>query len=181
MKKIMVFLGSPRGGGNTEQLADAFITGAVRRGNDCEKFRLAAMSILPCDACAGCWSSGAPCLHDDDFNRLIAPKLERADALVFASPVYYYSWSTQMKLLFDRFYPYSQKPEFLNGKETALLCAAADETEKAFAGITAAYRGCCDYLSWKDRGSVLAFQTSEIGDVRQGNWLQKAESLGERF
>ena len=90
-KKIVVLTGSPRAGGNTDRMADAFISGAMAAGHEVTKFSTAQLNVKGCVACGGCYSrEDRPCCHDDDFNR-IAPVIEQADVVVFAAPLY---WST---------------------------------------------------------------------------------------
>lgn len=179
MKKILLFLGSPRLGGNTERLADAFMEGATEKGHQCEKIRLAALSIGPCKACTGCWKNGLPCLQKDDMQE-IYPKIETADVLVFASPLYYFGFSAQMKCLIDRFYSFEKKPELIHKKETVLLAAGADSEIRSFDGMLAMYRNCCSYLEWIDRGQIVALNTWNPGDVTSsGNWLAQAKEIGK--
>lgn len=178
MKKGLIFLGSPRKEGNTELLADALIEGA--KESDCvfEKIRLSQKRIAPCLACEKCWSKGTPCIQNDDMNELFE-KLTQADILVFATPVYYYNCSAQIKLLFDRIYPSSKKPELIRGKETVLLAACADTVDKAFDAVRACYLACAEYCQWIDKGLVLAHSTWNSGEVKtSGDWLEQARKIG---
>lgn len=178
MKKGLIFLGSPRKEGNTELLADALLEGAKESGCVFEKIRLSQKRIAPCLACDKCWSTGRPCIQNDDMNELF-DKLTQADVLVFVSPIYYYNCSAQLKLLFDRIYPSSQKPELIRGKETVFLSACADTVEKAFDAAKASYLACCEYCQWDNKGLVLAHSAWNPGDVKtSGDWLEQAKKIG---
>ncbi len=178
MKNGLIFLGSPRKEGNTEQLADALIEGARDNGYAFEKIRLSQMKLAPCLACDQCWSTGKPCIQNDGMNELL-DKMIQAEVFVFATPIYYYNCSAQIKILFDRIYPTSQKPELIKGKKTVLLSACADTSEKAFDGAKACYLGCCEYCQWENKGIVLAFNSWKPGDVKSsGDWLEQAGKIG---
>jgi hypothetical protein len=96
VKKILVMTGSPRKGGNSDMLADAFIKGAESAGHEVTKFECAHKNIKPCIACDACYSQKGACVFNDDFNEL-APLLEQSDVIVFAPPVYWFTFPAQMK------------------------------------------------------------------------------------
>ena len=179
MKNILIFLGSPRKNGNTEQLANAFSMGAHEAGHRCEMIRLSALTIRPCRACGACWTNSRPCIQRDEMTD-IYPKIDEANVLVFASPVYYYSWSAQIKTLFDRFFPYAhQNAERLTKKETVLLTAAEENDPTVFDGIRASYFACAQYLEWQNIGAVFAHNSGIPGAVADsGDWLEQAKKLG---
>lgn len=104
-KILTLLLGSPRSGGNTEVLADALARGARENGWEVRKVRLAAMELKGCLDCRGCWSKGAPCVLGDDMDKVYAD-IEAASAVAFVSPLYFYSWTTQIKPVWDRLLPY---------------------------------------------------------------------------
>lgn len=98
--KVLGVLGSPRRGGNTELLLDAALEGAAEEGASIEKVVLDALDIRPCTACDGC-RDGIRCVLNDDMAALY-PKIEDADAIVLASPVYFESVTAQTKAFIDR-------------------------------------------------------------------------------
>ncbi len=179
MKNILVLTGSPRYNGNTERLADAFIAGAREKGLDPEKIRLASLTINPCRDCEFCRTELRTCVHKDDMVPLL-PKIEQADILVFVTPVYYYSWPSQMKLFFDRLFPYVGRPDLIAEKEVFLLASCADSTIKAFEGLRFIYQSCCKYWNWQDKGILLATNCFKPNDVvKNGSWIQQAQELGK--
>ena len=104
MTKILIVKGSPRKNGNSAVLADQVAAGAQGAGAQVESFYLHGMDISPCDACEACQASpDAECIVDDDM-QLLYPKVREADALVYASPVYWFTVSAQLKLFMDRCY-----------------------------------------------------------------------------
>ena len=100
MKRIIVISTSLRHGSNSDILADKFIEGAVAAGNDVEKISLAGKEIRFCKGCLACQKLGR-CVIDDDVNGIME-KVLNADAVVWATPIYYYEMSGQMKTLIAR-------------------------------------------------------------------------------
>lgn len=101
-RKIVILLGSPRKEGNSAALAEAVAEGAA--GAEVDVFYLHGMKIAPCNACEACHGPAAKgCVIQDDMQRLY-PKLEEAESIVFAGPIYWFTVSAQMKLAMDRCY-----------------------------------------------------------------------------
>ena len=94
-KRVFIVTGSPRAGGNSDQLAKAFAKGAQEAGHTVTTFDAGRSKIGPCRACDTCFSKGVACSFDDDFNKL-APLLEQADAIALVSPLYWYDISGQL-------------------------------------------------------------------------------------
>ena len=105
--KIVVLTGSPRRNGNSAYLADRFIEGAKEKGHEIYRFDCAFKQVEPCRACNRCGMDG-PCIFNDDFSEL-RPHLIEADMVVFATPMYYFGISAQMKRVIDRFYAINGK------------------------------------------------------------------------
>lgn len=99
-KKVLIISTSPRKGSNSEALADEFARGARESGNEVEKVSLAGKDIRFCRGCFACQQTKR-CVIRDDAD-LIEQKMEHADVLVFATPIYYYEMSGQMKTMLDR-------------------------------------------------------------------------------
>lgn len=98
--KVLGLAGSPRWGGNTELLLDAFLAGATEAGGKAEKRRLSRLTVAGCTACNGCQRTGS-CIVTDDFHS-IDEQLIAADVIVLASPLYFANLPAQVKSLVDR-------------------------------------------------------------------------------
>lgn len=109
MKKILVVLGGGRPNGNTAQLTNAFIQGAVSAGHQVELLSLNQVEVNGCLGCNAC-RYGKPCVQKDGFNA-IAPKITEADLIVFASPLYFWTISSKIKAFIERFYCIAQEDE----------------------------------------------------------------------
>ena len=105
---ILVLNGSPRKKGNTEIMADAFIKGALEQGHQVEKVNLGHMKIAPCLACEFCFTHNGVCVQKDDMAEIL-DKVDNADMIVFASPIYWFSISAQLKAAIDRLYARAKK------------------------------------------------------------------------
>ncbi len=179
-KNVLVITGSPRKNGNSEQLADAFIRGALAAGHQTVKFNAGSMDIAGCKACEKCWSKGRPCIYRDDFDKL-TPLLEEADILVLATPLYWFTFSPQILAPINRMYAYQsdncQRP--LKIKESCLLVCGADEDLKIFDGTIATYKAIVNYIKWKDRGILVVPKVHEKGEIAGTDALLEAETLGK--
>lgn len=99
-KKVLIIGTSPRIHGNSNILAKAFADGAEESGNDVEFIPLAGKTIGFCVGCWGCTQTHRCVFHDDAD--MVVQKMKDADVVVFATPIYYYEMSGQMKVLLDR-------------------------------------------------------------------------------
>lgn len=97
---ILGLAGSPRYGGNTELLLDAFLAGATDAGGKVEKRRLAQLSVAGCIACDRCQGTGY-CIVKDDFQP-IDERLVAADVIALAAPLFFANLPAQVKALVDR-------------------------------------------------------------------------------
>ncbi len=182
-KVLTLLLGSPRVGGNTEKLADALAEGAKEKGYEIRKVRLASMDLKGCTDCRKCWSTGKPCILNDDMNDKVYPEIEAASVVVFVSPLYFYSWCTQIKPVWDRFIPFyaADAPRNVKGKKTILLAACGDAEEEKFEGMTASFKYATAYLGWKVLGQICVpgiFSKGEM-ETKGTDYLKKAKELGK--
>jgi multimeric flavodoxin WrbA len=100
--RILGIVGSPRKNGNTEILMNEVLGVANKAGCETEMFLLSEKQVTPCDACGTCFEVGS-CIVQDDMQELY-DMLDRADAVIFGSPVYFGSVSAQMKAVIDRMF-----------------------------------------------------------------------------
>lgn len=102
-KKVLIVSASFRKNSNSEMLAKAFEKGALESGKEVEMISLRDKSIGFCHGCFACLKLGKCVIGDDAVE--IAEKMKNTDVLVFATPVYYYSVSGQLKTMLDRANP----------------------------------------------------------------------------
>ena len=136
MKNVLIISTSLRGGSNSELLAKECAKGAEEAGNRVELLSLKGKKIQYCIGCLACLKTGK-CVQKDDAPEIME-KLRRADVLVFATPIYYYEMSGQMKVLIDRMNAmFALDYKF---RDVYLLTTAAEDgpevPQRAEAGLT---------------------------------------------
>jgi len=179
-KNIIVLTGSPRKGGNSDKLADAFISGAQQAGHTTVKYTTADKKIKGCIDCQTCFKQGTACSIPDDFSEL-APLLEQADMIVFATPLYWFSFPAQLKAAIDKFYSFLIGKRTLKIKECALLVTGGVEDETKFDGIVTSYKIIAEYQNWKDSGVIIVPGLHDKDDILKTDGLQRGEALGKNI
>ena len=178
-KKIVVLNGSPRKSGNTSALVKSFMEGAESAGNQVTEFFLDSMDIHGCKGCFGGHSSKAcPCVQKDDMDK-IYPAVKECDVVVFATPLYYWNMSGQIRTALDRLFALEEGDGNLlrgHGRASALLMAAEGH---GFKDVALYYDHLMEHLRWKNLGHVLAGGNGEIGDIKGKAELQQAYALGK--
>lgn len=179
-KQILVFKGSPRQNGNSSTLADRAAQGAKAAGAQVEVFSLHQMHILPCDACDTCQETGVCVLKDD--MQVLYPRLTQADAIILASPIYWFTMNAQTKLFVDRWYALeSSQGNSLKGKKFGILLTYGDSDPYSSGAINAirTFQDMLHYIGADLHGLVYG-TASDVGDVqKQPELLERAYKLGE--
>ena len=177
MKNILIISTSLRGGSNSELLAKECAKGAEEAGNRVELLSLKGKKIQYCVGCLSCIKTGK-CVQKDDAPEIME-KLRRADVLVFATPIYYYEMSGQMKTLLDRMNPlYSSDYAF---REVYMIATAADGGDSTF---EKAYNGLQGWVDCFPKAKLCGLVAGEeIGDpkdaVNHPDVMEKAYQLGK--
>lgn len=175
MKKIIVISTSLRAGSNSDMLADKFAEGALAAGNEVEKISLAGKEIHFCRGCMACQKLGK-CAIKDDVNAIME-KVLSADVICWATPIYYYEMSGQMKTLIDRMN--AMYPQDYKFRDVYLLTTAAENEEyvpkRAEAGLT----GWIDcYPESRLAGTVFCGGVDAPREIEGNEKLQAAFELG---
>ena len=174
-KNVLIISSTPRKGGNSDRLCDAFAEGAKEAGNEVKKVRIADLKIGYCTGCYACQKTGTCAIKDDAQS--VIDKMMAADVIVLASPVYFYSICAQLKALIDRtvvVYPN------LTNKRFYYLLTMADTNRAKFDGPIAAMRGFLDcYEGSEECGMVCADGVYELGAIDGTKFLAEAKKLGK--
>ena len=162
MSKVLVISSSLRAKSNSDILVKRLIAGAEEAGHEVEYISLKGKEIRFCIGCLACQKT-LKCVQKDD-TVWIAEKVRDADTLVFATPIYYYEMSGQMKTLLDRMNPlYSADYKFR--KVYLLSVATEDEAfvpEKAVSGL----QGWVDCFAGAElAGSLFCGGISDAGEA----------------
>ena len=175
-KKVLIISTSLRGKSNSEILAKECEKGARDAGHDVEFLSLRGKDIRFCIGCLSCQKTGS-CVLKDDVPEIMA-KVKEAEVVVFATPIYYYEMSGQMKTLLDRLNPlYNSDYRF---RDIYMIATAAEDEsttiEKAYNGL----QGWVDCFERAElKGCILGGGINDAGEaVHHAEAMQQAYDLG---
>ena len=178
-KNILILNGSPKQNGNTSKLVEWFAEGACVKGGKVKIICAAYLKFKSsgCTSCRRCQKiKEYECVINDDV-KVVLKKMAKADAIVFATPLYFYGPSAQLKLIIDRMfslYKWDNATDTfktpMRGKSMFLLLSAyegigLDVVEKSFKLIA-------DYSSMKFR-SLLVPDAKESGQIDRIEGIRK--------
>ena len=146
---VLVINGSPRHNGNTASLAKVFADEAIKAGHNVSVKQIGSMDIRGCKNCDACRKTlNGECVQNDDM-RDIFPLMRECEALLIASPIYYYSLTGQTHCFIERCYAFERLPKL---KKAALFLTGG--------GFTSAIQTYKDaiigHIGAKDLGIVTA-------------------------
>lgn len=173
-KRILVIL-SGRSDGNTNILCDEFINGAKEAGNYVEKLLINDKIINYCLGCRACRLHNGVCIHKDDMIEVL-DKIINSDVIVFASPVYFYSFNAQMKAVMDRTYA---KVNIIKDKETYLIITGAAPTKEYMSIIVDSFKKYIDcFENIKLSGIIYGCRAISKGNLKEGSVIKEEYSMG---
>lgn len=179
MGKILILTSSGRTNSNSTAMAESFAEGARQFGHETTIVNAIDLNIKPCRGCESCRKNENRCCVDDDFNELAA-KIEEAETIVLACPVYWYDFPAQMKLVIDKFiaFLWSKKP---TSPKQMVLLSCAQETDEAyvFAGIDTAFECTAEHLGWPVAAKIERGGIDHEGDVNKSDVLDVCFELGK--
>lgn len=183
-RKIMIIQGSPRKNGNTATLSKAVAAEAEKNGAQVEFVILSNLNIKFCTACDHCQKDNSDgCIIKDDMTALY-PKLEEADSIVFATPVYWFNMTAQIKTFIDRLYAVGveEKNIFKNKDMAALLCYADDDPFNSGAvNALRSFQDIFNYLGAVNAGMVYG-SAGDPGEINKNlEVMTKATALGKKL
>ncbi|MBS5481021.1 MAG: flavodoxin family protein [Clostridiales bacterium] len=179
MKNIVVLSTSLRSNSNSAKLAEAFANGAEAAGHAVERISLKDKEMHFCIGCLACQKTGK-CVLTDDV-QAITEKVRDADIVVFATPIYYYEMSGQMKTLIDRMNAlYTADYRF---RSVYLLATAAEDEESAVDGAVNGLQGWIACFPKAElSGVVRAVGVSEAGEIAsREDLLEQAYDMGRNI
>ena len=176
MKKVVVISTSLRPGSNSNALAEQFAEGAKTAGNEVEFISLRGKEIKFCIGCMSCQKTGA-CVFKDDVPAIMDKVLD-ADVVCWATPIYYYEMSGQMKTLIDRMN--AMYPKDYRFREVYLLTTAAEDEEHTPKRAESGLQGwidCFDKAALK--GHLFCGGVNDPREISGSVKLEEAFGLGE--
>lgn len=176
MKNVIVISSTPRPDGNSEVLAKEFAKGAKEAGHSVEIIYLRDLYLRYCNACMYCEKYGT-CIHNDGMNE-VYQKLYSADAIVLATPVYFYSMSGQLKVFIDRLVPIYTEIS----SDIYIIATQMDDNKEMMEKTIEAIRGCTRdcFENCKEKGVIYGVGLNEMGDARKNiSLINQAYDMGK--
>ena len=182
--RVLAIVGSPRENSNSGILAEQILKGAAEEGAKTRVFYTRDMNMIGCQGCSACKKEGH-CVQHDDMTPLYG-EIERADAVVFASPVYMSAMSGQLKLLMDRLFAFigpdfeSRLPE---GKKLGLVFTQGMPKADGYAEYFDSVGDLLHRLGFEEpTGIVVGAGLGPPGDAaKKKELLDSARALGKRL
>jgi multimeric flavodoxin WrbA len=181
-QRIVIIKGSPRQRGNSATLADQAAAGAREAGALVESFYLQNMNIQACDGCDACLDSGE-CIIPDDMQALY-PKVLAADAIILASPIYWFNFTAQLKTCIDRWYAlWNTQHDAFRNKRFGIILTYGDSDLYTSGAINAIYtfETMARFLHSQIAGWVYG-SLSNVGDAQKHpELMEQAFQLGKQL
>jgi len=183
---ILAVYGSPRRNGNTASLLKQAVAGAREGGAEVEEWVLRDLKMSPCLEIYGCKKDGR-CVIQDDFQK-IYDRLLTCDALMLASPMFFYTVSAHTKILMDRCQSLWVKKYWIekapfglreSARKGLFISVGATKGKKLFEGVMLTVKYFFDVLDmevWK----ALVYRGLDLeGDVgKHPDYLEEARQAG---
>lgn len=190
-KKVMVLTGSPRKNGNTNTVAQWFIEGAIEAGATIDVVDVAQLKskFNGCISCMGCQKSEKfECAVEDDVKPVLA-RIPDMDVVVFATPVYFFGPSAQIKLLVDRMYSLIKldpaKGSYNNnvGKvRFALIATAGGDINPGLSLVEQTFKTIAGFVGKGMDSLLVPFASPYSDDLKQDAALrEKAIAFGRKL
>ncbi len=184
--KVLGIMGSPRIKSNTDLLLDEALKGAKNEGAEVEKIVVDKLKIAPCKEYLGCFKDGN-CVIRDDMDE-IYPKLLEADAVIIASPMFFYGLSAQAKALIDRCQAlwarkYVLKQSLPNGgRKGAFIAVGATKGKRLFEGAILTVKYFFEAIGVEYADELLVRGVDARGEIKERpTALADAFELGKRM
>ncbi|MEU7632037.1 flavodoxin family protein [Nocardia sp. NPDC049220] len=189
LMKVLALSSSPRKDGNSRLLAEVVLAGAASRGYEVDIVDLSDVVTTPLRDCRTCRRADGRCSIDDEYESLLRDKVVRADALVFATPLYWYGVAGQLKIFIDRIFCYTTADHpnsdeikaCLMHKRIAVAISSEENYPGASLGVIAQLQELARYLRHEFVGVVHGVANSR-GEISQDTVaLDQAYLLGARL
>jgi multimeric flavodoxin WrbA len=186
--RVLIVKGSPREAGNSAVLADQVARGAKDAGAQVESIYLHGLDIAPCDACDGCRGASEDCCVVEDDMQALYPLILEADAIVYASPIYWFTITAQLKAFMDRCYALGSdgspiEKHGLAGKRfgVVLTYGGDDPFDSGAINAIRMFQDAFNYVPSELVGMVYGY-ASGVGSVIENRELMaRAFELGRRL
>ena len=178
--KITVITGSPRKHGNSFAMTDAFIKEAEKCGHTIQRFDAAFMKITGCHSCMTCYKTGKACSYNEAFDAVASSILE-SDAVVFSTPVYWYSIPAQIKGVIDCLFSLVVGGKSYAGKKWVLITCCEEHDATVMDGIRIPMERTAALLKWEKAGEVLIPGVLNEGEINNTDGCRQAKEPARKL
>jgi multimeric flavodoxin WrbA len=183
--QVTTLLGSAKKKGNTATVLGWVEEELKSMGHDVERIYLNNKSFRGCLGCAKCREDpdAIACVQKDDAIDIMGQMIS-SDVVLFASPIYFWGFSAQIKALIDRGYSLVtnyHKPghtSLMRGKRIGLLVTGADAYEDNAEGMFTAFDRIVDFLLAIKSGELYVGECSVPADLPE-EFKNKAFELAQ--
>ena len=175
--KVLALACSPRIGGNSDILLDECLKGLTNESVSVKKVYIDKLQVEPCKACDYCKTDNVgQCIHNDDMNEL-SEDFREADLWLFATPIYWWGPTAQLKLVMDRWYSFYRNSDLDTKKAAMIITMGASDYQTAIPTILM-FEMSFSYLDMKNYQPlvVTAYDKGEVKDDKES--LDKAFNYG---
>ena len=183
--KVLGIMGSPRIKGNTDLLLDEALKGAESRGAETEKIIADKLKIGPCREIYACLKDGNCAIRDDMDNLYL--KILAADAVIIASPIFFYTVSAQLMPLISRCQAlwarkYILKSMNIPVKKGVFIAVGATRGVKLFDGPKLTIKYFFQAINAEYKEELLIRGVDKKGEIKDHpDFLTDAYELGKRL
>ena len=177
MMKIVALMGSPRKQGNTASLLEKIAEETVNAGAQLQIINLNELKMKGCQSCYACKSQKS-CVLKDDAQEVLE-SVAKADRLIFATPVYMWDMTAQLKRFVDRLFcfsdsDYSSKLE--PGKKILWAITQGQSNEELFLSTFEKHGKMLEFLGFGESRILIAGGNSSNF---QPDTLKKANDMAK--
>lgn len=179
MKTVILF-GSPRKNGNTIQLAQTMTDALKKKRHSVRMLYLNDLNIRPCQGCYTCLKNGS-CKINDDMKDICKYILE-SDLIVYATPIYWFGASAQLKLVMDRSIAFMDNDynSRVAGKKAITLITFADNNMDTCKPAIDMFKKTFDLLKLTYVGSIEVPGCTDGGSIEE-EYKKKTKKLIDSF
>lgn len=190
LRRVVAISSSPRRRGNSRLLAEAVLEGAAEMGSQVELIHVADHVRAFLRNCRECRRDDGSCSIPDDYREVFFSTILPADAVVLATPIWWYGMSGLLKTFLDRMFCYvaASYPDHekvhrqLMGKRLALVLSAEESNLSARLAVVLQVQELCRYLHFSLVGVVTGIGNA-TGETRDdpNSPIGGARELGRRL
>jgi multimeric flavodoxin WrbA len=182
--KVLGIMGSPRLKGNTDLLLDEALRGAQDKGAEVEKITVSRLKISPCLEIYACLNDGNCTIKDDMAG--IYPKISAADAIIVATPIFFYTVSAQIMSLISRCQAFWARKYVLKmevpPKKGAFIAVGATKGARLFDGPKLTVKYFFQAINAEYKEELLVKGVDKKGEIKDHpTALTDAYELGKRL